>query len=119
MRIGLKGIAALAVVALVVGMAGAAFATVSTDQADYSPGSTVKISGASDSDHIYAPGESVHVAVSGPNGYTSECDGTAATDGTGAWSCQVTLNGDLSAVGNYSYTATGTQSGVTENGTFT
>jgi hypothetical protein len=119
MRIGLKGIAALAVVALIVGLAGAAFATVSTDQADYSPGSTVTIRGANDINHIYTPGESVHVDVSGPNGYTSQCDGTVALDDAGAWSCQVTLNGDDSAVGSYNYTATGTQSGVSEQGLFT
>jgi hypothetical protein len=117
MRIRRQAIAALAVVALIVGLAGAAFASVSTNQADYSPGSTVTISGDNSNGAGYRPGETVQVQVSGPNAYTSSCTGTVADDGT--WSCQVTLNSGDSAVGNYSYTATGTQSGVSEQGTFT
>jgi len=117
MRIRRQAIAALAVVALIVGLAGAAFASVSTNQADYSPGSTVTISGDNSNGAGYLPGETVQAQVSGPNGYASSCGGTVAADGT--WSCQVTLNSGDSAVGNYSYTATGTQSGVSEQGTFT
>src|SRR6478672_13759216 len=94
-----------------------AVASVWTDQADYAPGSVVTISGDNSNASGYLPGETVHVDVSGPNGYSSSCEGVAG-DG-GAWSCQVTLNADDSAVGAYSYTATGQLSGTTEDGTFT
>ena len=101
---------------LIVGMlAPSAFAAVGTSQADYAPGSTVTISGDNSNDAGYAAGDAVHVDVAGPNGYTASCDATA--DDSGAWSCQVVLWGNLSAVGDYSYTAT-SASGVTENGTF-
>jgi hypothetical protein len=92
-------------------------AAVWTDQADYSPGSVVTISGDNSNGAGYLPGETVRVDVGGPNGYASSCD--AVADENGAWSCQVTLwNSDL-AVGEYSYTATGLTSGVSESGTFT
>jgi len=88
-----------------------------TDQADYSPGSTVTLSGDNSNGAGYLAGETVDVAVSGPNGYASSCSATA--DDAGAWSCQVTLWDTELAAGNYSYTATGALSGVTEYGTFT
>jgi hypothetical protein len=92
-------------------------AAVWTDQADYSPGSIVTISGDNSDGAGYVGNETVHVDVSGPNGYTSSFDTQADPDG--AWSGQVTLNNDDSAVGDYSYTATGLTSGVTQSGTFT
>jgi hypothetical protein len=92
-------------------------AAVWTDKADYSPGEVVTINGDNSDGAGYAAGETVQVDVSGPSGYTSSCNGVA--DSSGAWSCQVTLNADASAVGSYSYTATGQTSGVSESGTFT
>ena len=94
-----------------------AFASVSTDQADYAPGDVVTISGDNSDGAGYLAGETVSVAVSGPNGYEASCEGLA--DENGAWSCQVTLWDSLDAVGDYTYTATGQQSGVSESGTFT
>jgi hypothetical protein len=95
----------------------AAYAAVSTDQSDYAPGSVVTISGDNSNGAGYAAFETVHVDVSGPNGYQSSCEGAA--DENGAWSCQVTLWDSLDAVGIYAYTATGLTSGATESGTFT
>ncbi len=54
--------------------------------------------------------------MTGPNGYAASCSATA--DDAGAWSCQVTLWNNSDAVGDYSYTATGETSGVSETGTF-
>ena len=65
----------------------------------------------------YLPGETVDVVVDGPSGYAASCSATA--DDQGAWSCQVTLWDTAQAGGNYSYTSTGEQSGVSETGTFT
>ena len=104
-------------VALAVGPT--ASATVSTDQPDYSPGSTVTISGDNSNGAGYLAGETVHVDVSGPNGYTSSCEATVADDGQGSWSCQVTLVDGPEAIGQYQYTATGLSSGTSESGTFT
>jgi len=92
-------------------------AAVWTDQADYTPGSVVTISGDNSNGAGYLPGEAVHVDVSGPNGYASSCE--AVADDNGAWSCQVTLWDSDLAVGDYTYTATGQTSSVTESGTFT
>ena len=94
-----------------------AIAMVWTDKEDYSPGETVTISGDNSDGAGYLAGETVHVDVSGPFGYTASCDGLA--DDNGAWSCQVTLRDDESAEGDYSYTATGQTSGVSQSGTFT
>jgi len=93
------------------------FARVWTDQADYTPGSVVTIGGDNSDGAAYAPGETVHVDVSGPNGYMAACEGVA--DDAGAWSCQVALAADESAVGEYTYTSIGLSSGATESGTFT
>jgi hypothetical protein len=97
-----------------------AVAAVRTDQVDYAPGSVVTISG--DNSNFaegegYFPGETVHVDVSGPSGWTATCD--AVADEAGGWSCQVTLADGPEAVGEYAYTATGLDSGTTESGTFT
>ena len=103
--------------ALLFGTVSNAFATVWTDQPDYAPGSVVTISGDNSNGAGYLAGETVHVDVSGPNGYASTCEGVA--DANGAWSCQVTLWDSALAGGDYAYTATGLTSGVTESGTFT
>ncbi|HYN69990.1 MAG TPA: hypothetical protein VEX41_07260, partial [Candidatus Eisenbacteria bacterium] len=82
-----------------------------TDQADYSPGSVVTISGDSLSGATYVEGNTVDVAVTGPvsaaypGGWTASCFATVTAAGT--WSCQITLSSDPDvAVGAYSYTAT-------------
>ena len=93
-----------------------ALAWVGTDEPEYSPGSDVTISGDNSDNAGYQAGETVHVDVSGPNGYTAACEGIADTNG--AWSCQVTLRSDSSAVGTYTYTATGLSSGVSQSGMF-
>jgi hypothetical protein len=92
-------------------------ATVRTDKADYAPGSVVTISGDNSDGAGYLPGENVDVAVSGPNGYAASC--SAVADEAGAWSCQVTLWDSGLAIGDYSYTATGADSAVSQSGTFT
>lgn len=97
--------------------AGIALGTVSTDQEDYSPGSVVTIDGDNSNGAGYLAGETVSVTVQGPNGYTASCEGAA--DEAGAWSCQVTLWDTYLAWGEYSYTATGQVSGVSESGAFT
>jgi hypothetical protein len=112
-----RSAAVLMAAALLVGAVAPVSATVWTDQADYSPGSVVTISGDNSNGAGYVPGETVHVDVSGPNGYASSCD--AVADESGAWSCQVTLWSSELAVGEYDYTATGQTSGVTESGSFT
>src|SRR3970282_337561 len=43
------------------------------DKPDYAPGSVVTISGDNSDGAGYLPGETVHVDVSGPNGYTASC----------------------------------------------
>jgi hypothetical protein len=91
---------------------------VSTDQADYVPGSVVTISGDDSNGAGYQAGETVDVAVTAASGWTSSCSATA--DESGAWSCQFTLSSDPAvAAGAYSYTATGESSGVSETGAFT
>ncbi|MHB1317142.1 MAG: PxKF domain-containing protein [Anaerolineae bacterium] len=94
-----------------------AMAATWTDEPDYSPGSVVTISGDNSDGAGYLPGETVQVAVLGPNGYAADCVGLA--DEAGTWSCQVTLWDSDLAVGEYSYTATGLDSGVVEVGEFT
>jgi hypothetical protein len=96
---------------------GLSLAAVAPDQPDYFPGSVVTISGDNSNDAGYIPGETIDVSVSGPNGYTASCSGTANAQGD--WSCQITLWNTPDAVGDYSYTATGRTSGVVETGTFT
>jgi hypothetical protein len=88
-----------------------------TDQEDYSPGDVVTIFGDNSDLAGYLPGETVHVDVVGPNGYTAACEGIA--DAAGAWSCQVTLWEGPIAYGSYTYTSNGLTSGVQETGTFT
>lgn len=101
---------------ILVGVPGSAAAAVWTDQPSYAPGSTVTISGDNSDGAGYAPGEEVSVAVSGPSGYAVSCRATAGV--AGAWSCQVILPSDASAIGTYSYTATGRTLGVSQSGSF-
>jgi hypothetical protein len=115
----------IAVLVAALAVSATASATVWTDKPDYSPGEVVTISGDNSNDAGYLAGETVHVDVTGPNGYSSSCEGKVADDGdtdpendTGAWSCTVTLVDGPEAVGEYEYTATGGESGVTETGTF-
>jgi hypothetical protein len=102
---------------MALGLARIGLAYVTTDQQDYAPGSVVTISGDNSDNAGYQAGETVHVDVTGPNYYTSACDATVGDNG--AWSCQVTLASDLSAVGEYTYTATGQYSHVSQTGSFT
>src|SRR5215472_2769367 len=95
----------------------AAHAAVWTDQADYSPGSVVTISGDNSDGAGYQPGETVDVSVNGPDSITKSCSATA--DSSGAWSCQITLGTGVAAIGNYVYTATGESSAVSQSGSFT
>ena len=96
---------------------GTAMATVWTDQADYTPGSTVTISGDNSDNTGYLSGEAVNVSINGPYQYDSKCSGIA--DSNGAWSCQITLSSDYTAEGSYTYTAVGQTSGTTQRGAFT
>src|SRR6476660_6591984 len=107
LAIGLLGVLALP---------GGAAAAVWTDQSSYAPGSTVTISGDNGDAAGYAAGEAVNVAVNQPSGPGVSCGAT--TDEFGAWSCQISLASDSSAVGLYSYTATGETSGVSQGGSF-
>lgn len=110
----MRGLALAAVLALLA--VGSGRSATWTDQPDYQPGSVVTISGDNRDGAGYLPGETVQVAVSGPNGYTAACQGAA--DEAGAWSCQVTLWNDPLAMGEYTYTATGQISGVSQSGAF-
>ena len=99
-----------------------ALAAVWTDQPDYAPGSVVTIGGNNDVDGApgYVEGNTVDVAVTGPNGWTSACSATVGADG--AWSCTITLDSDPAiAVGDYAYTATSTDinsNPISETGAF-
>jgi hypothetical protein len=97
-------------------LSGQAAAAVWTDQQHYSPGSTVTISGDNSDAAGYAAGETVEVLIGEPDGGSTSCSATA--DGSGAWSCQITLAADTSAIGGYTYTVTGQSSGVSQSGTF-
>lgn len=91
-----------------------------TDQDDYAPGSVVTISGNSNNlngnNTGFIFGEAVHVVVQGPNGYNATCEATA--NSVGGWSCQITLWANDFAIGDYTYTAVGLTSGVSESGAF-
>jgi hypothetical protein len=95
---------------------GFANATVWTDQADYSPGSVVTISGDNSDGAGFIAGETVDISVTSPYGSESGST-TVGEDGSFSW--QFTLPNDGSAVGNYSYTATGLTSGVVQSEVFT
>jgi alpha-tubulin suppressor-like RCC1 family protein len=93
-----------------------ASAAVWTDKEDYQPGEVVTISGDNSDGAGYLPGETIIVDVQGPNGYKAAC--SAVADDQGVWSCQVTLWEDETAVGEYTYTATGQSSGVSQRDHF-
>ena len=116
-RLSLRWSLAALMLVLMLALPWAALAAVWTDLQDYSPGDIVTIHGDNSDGAGYLPGETVHVDVSGPNGYAASCE--AVADENGAWSCQVTLWPDYMAVGTYSYAATGQTSGVSQSGTFT
>lgn len=107
---------ALLVLGLSLALVAGVSAAVRTDQADYQPGSVVTVSGDNNDGAGFLAGEAVHVDVNGPNGYVAACD--AVADDAGAWACQVTLAGDETAIGDYTYTATGQDSGVSQSGAF-
>jgi hypothetical protein len=92
-------------------------AATQTNFPDYAPGSVVTISGDNSNSAGYTAGETVHVDVSGPNSYTATCD--ASADANAVWSCPVTLGTGQDAVGNYTYTASGANSGTSESSAFT
>ena len=119
LRQKLSAAVAFATVVGVAAVVGTASASVTTDKADYSPGSTVTISGQADDAAPYQAGETVDVAASNDNGlWSSSC--TAVVDDAGAWSCSVTLDSDPAiAGGSYTYTASGETSGASETSTFT
>lgn len=104
--------------ALILGLllATPALGAVRTDAPDYVPGSTVVISGDNSNDAGYLPGETVDVQVTGPNDYVAVTQATVAEDGS--WFGAVTLWADESAQGDYTFTATGQTSAVSESGTF-
>ncbi len=95
-------------------------ANIWTDLPDYSPGSVVTISGNDNSLNNtnvgFLAGETVHVDVTGPNGYAATCDGIA--DSFGKWSCQITLWASDLAGGSYTYIAVGLTSGISISGSF-
>ncbi len=91
-------------------------ASVWTSQNDYSPGSTVTISGNNSNNVGYISGENVTIGVSTPYGSES---GSAVVGSDSSFNWSFNLPNDDSAVGNYSYTVTGQTSGVSESGSFT
>ncbi len=96
------------------------FAAVWTDQPDYEPGSTVTIHGDNSDGAGYLADEPIFVEVWGPNGFhvsSAPNNPTAAVNG--AWSWQLPLWDTEAAVGDYTYTATGLTSNVSQSGTFT
>jgi hypothetical protein len=95
-------------------------AYVGTDQSDYQPGSVVTITGDNRDGAGFLPGESIRVEVWGPNGFqvTSEPSNPTA-DANGAWSWQFRLWDSEDAGGEYTYTASGLTSQVSQSGTFT
>jgi hypothetical protein len=105
------------VLTMMIMMSSNVFAAVTTDQADYAPGSVVTISGDNSDDAGYLPGETVIVDVAGPNGYTASFE--TLVDANGAWFGNVVLWDSPLAIGSYMYTAKGLSSGVFEKGTFT
>ncbi len=96
---------------VVMALAGVMFAAVSTDKADYSPGSVVTITGDG-----YKVNEGVYINVVAPYGVV---EATTQSDSTGLFRWSFRLPADSSAIGSYSYTASGLTSGVVQSGTFT
>src|ERR671937_1121503 len=78
---------------------------ISTDQADYAPGATVTLTGAS-----WQPGESVHIVVNDDVGQTWSYSADVTADAGGAYTNQFQL--PTSFVASYLVTATGLLSGA-------
>jgi hypothetical protein len=85
--------------------------TISSDQADYAPGSTVTLSGSN-----WQPGEDVHISVNDNVGQTWSYSADVTADAGGAYTNQFQL--PTSFVASYLVTATGLLSG-TATTTFT
>ena len=85
-----------------------------TDRPEYEPGSTVTIFGDNRDGAGYLPGETVRVTVTQPV-LPDPLVCEAVADEAGAWSCEVELSAEEElAVGDYSYTTLGLESGVSE-----
>jgi hypothetical protein len=108
MRRKLPLFAALLVVAAIA--VPSALADVWTDQADYTPGSTVTIHG-----NGYNALEGINIVVNAPYGTVN---GATSADLNGAFQWSFALPSDSSAGGNYTYTATGATSGIAQSGSF-
>jgi len=93
-----------------------ALAYVVTDQQDYQPGGVVTISGGNADGAGYAAGETVRVVATAPDSSSISCD--AIADDAGSWSCELALASDA-PIGDWSYTATGLTSNVSQGGSFT
>jgi hypothetical protein len=106
---------AVVLTALLVFGGGSALAA-GTSLGDFAPGSVVTVSGNNAGAAGWTAGETVHVAATAPDG--SIVSGDATADDAGAWSCGLSLAGDA-VTGDYSYTAAGLTSGVSQSGTFT
>lgn len=87
-----------------------------TDFDDYTPGSVVTFSGDNAEGAGYLPGETVVVYATGPNGFTATCEAKAGQ--YGEWSCSITLWDSKEAVGEYSYSVKGLESGAFFTGFF-
>jgi len=111
-----KYIASLLIVVSGLVPATMAFAYTTTDKADYSPGSTVTISGNNSDGAGYLSGETANISVTAPYG---QVNGSTVIGQDGTFSWQYVLPSDSSAGGSYSYTVTGQTSGVVQIGTFT
>src|ERR1044071_4784624 len=89
----------------------AATPTIVSDQADYGPGSTVRLTGAG-----WGSGESVHIFVNDDVGQTWQYNGDVTADASGAFTTEFQL--PSSFVATYKVTATGA-AGATATTTFT
>ena len=94
---------------------------------DAPPGSTITIKGGNSDGAKYLLAEIVHVDVVGPNGLESFFDGinyckaNVVNDPLSEyliWECDIVLADSPMAIGDYTYTATGLESGEVETGTF-
>jgi hypothetical protein len=89
----------------------AATPTIASDQADYGPGATVRLTGSG-----WGPGENVHIFVNDDVGQTWQYNGDVTADASGAFTTEFQL--PSSFVATYKVTATGA-AGETATTTFT
>jgi hypothetical protein len=89
----------------------AAAPTIASDQADYGPGATVRLTGSG-----WGPGENVHIFVNDDVGQTWQYNGDVTADASGAFTTEFQL--PSSFVATYKVTATGA-AGETATTTFT